>query len=94
MNGWKWVPVEPTAGMLAEAERALDRTNWDYIDERLWEAMLAAAPTPPADAVTGAMARAAIDAYCTTADSARGTALDAMRAAITAALAARGTRRD
>jgi hypothetical protein len=85
------VPVEPEQEML---DAAYDAQGYQARQgmRAAWAAMLAAAPTPPADAVTGAMARAAIDAYCTTADSARGTALDAMRAAITAALAARGAK--
>jgi Lar family restriction alleviation protein len=42
--GWVLVPVEPTPQMLAAAEKDLDRHAWTRLDERMWHALLAAAP--------------------------------------------------
>lgn len=41
-DGWKAVPVEPTAGMLEEAYWIHDESA-----EQVWEEMVKAAPTPP-----------------------------------------------
>lgn len=96
MSEWKLVPVEPTAGMLA-AGVAAESNAPTHVQERLtlyaYRAMLAAAPTPPADAVTDAMQSAGEAAYDkvlrSTDDRSR-----VVRAAITAALAAKETGRD
>lgn len=92
MSEWKLVPVEPTAGMLA-AGVAAESNAPTHVQERLtlyaYRAMLAAAPTPPAEAVTGAMVAVARDAHRAAMLATNGDRVAAMRAAITAALAAK-----
>jgi hypothetical protein len=95
MNGWKLVPVEPTAGMLA-AGVAAESNAPTHVQERLtlyaYRAMLAAAPTPPAEAVT--CSNAALQAFQRFADYDAKTdcyvvQADDLRPAIDAALAAK-----
>src|SRR3954468_7585737 len=53
-EGWKLVPVEPVREMWAASGTAIVRGGWrhhDRISEDVWNAMLAAAPPPPAPAV-------------------------------------------
>lgn len=106
MNGWKWVPVEPTDVMVERICAAHAGGGWpdDYglTAQRIrreharggYASMLAAAPTPPAEAVTDAMVEAAVDAWTVGGGwrDRRDASLmrQRMRAAITAALAARG----
>lgn len=101
MNGWKWVPVEPTPRMLA-AGVAAEANAPTHVQERLtllaYRAMLNAAPPPAADAVSDAMVEAALDACAREGDEPWRQLPEAvvamlkvdMRAAIAAALAAMG----
>lgn len=59
MNGWKWVPVEPTPEMAVEGARSLidgqesrPGTSWADEARTAYRAMLNAAPSPAADAVS------------------------------------------
>lgn len=85
---WQRVPVVPTVDML-DAFRVADgdRSGPDFT--AAYRAMLAAAPTPPAEAVTGAMVAVARDAHRAAMLATNGDRVAAMRAAITAALAAK-----
>lgn len=93
MSKWRWVPVEPEQEML---DAAYDAQGYQARQgmRAAWAAMLAAAPTPPADAVTDAMVAVARDAHRAAMLSTNGDRVAAMRAAITAALAAKETGRD
>lgn len=45
--GWKLVPIEPTPDMRLAAQDAFPRSA-SFVFPMLWDAMLAASPTPPA----------------------------------------------
>lgn len=61
MSEWKLVPVEPTPEMLKAAFDALENYPLEGNIRRHYRAMLAAAPTPPADPCNGPEASALID---------------------------------
>ena len=93
MSEWKWVPAEPTDVMVAAGW--IDKE--DVGPDDIYRAMLAAAPTPPAEAVT--CSNAALQAFQRFADYDAKTdcyvvQADDLRPAITAALAAKETGRD
>ncbi len=104
MNRWKWVPVEPTDVMVERICAAHAGGRWpdDYglTAQRIrreharggYASMLAAAPTPPAEAVT--CSNAALQAFQRFADYDAKTdcyvvQADDLRPAIDAALAAK-----
>lgn len=101
MSEWKWVPVEPTDAMVEHICAAHAGSGWpdDYgltaqrnRRERArsgYASMLAAAPTPPAEAVTNAMVAVARDAHRAAMLATNGDRIAAMRAAIAAARAAK-----
>lgn len=101
MNRWKWVPVEPTDVMVERICAAHAGGGWpdDYglTAQRIrreharggYASMLAAAPTPPAEAVSAAMVRAAERAHDDMRGNDPGFCRKAVPAMIAAALAAR-----
>lgn len=58
MTEWVLVPREPTVGMLADGERAMECLGWERFTDRVWKAMIDAAPLPPNDTMTPDEARA------------------------------------